>query len=118
MFKCWSFATFYAFEVPYVLVLLLLVLTFIYVMDKRHAYTHYRLELIESKVEYYFLKIYSNFFTIYMCIVFIITQNLTYEIYIALAITFVAILFQLLYTTPKVKLSIENNLTLDEFRPK
>ena len=87
-------------------------------MDKRHVYIHYRVELIESKVEYNFLKIYSNFFTVYMCLVFILTQNLTYEVYISISITIVAIVFQLLYSPSKAKVTVENTLTLEEFSPK
>ena len=86
-------------------------------MDKRHIYTHYRVELIESKVQYNFLKIYSNFFTIFMCIVFLLTQNLTYEIYISISVSLVAIAFQILYTSKKPEVSIENNISLDEFAP-
>lgn len=43
MFKSWSFVTFYGFEVPYVFVLIFFIMVFIYIMDKRHVYTHYRL---------------------------------------------------------------------------
>lgn len=53
-----------------------------------------------------------------MCIVFLLTQNLTYEIYIAVSVSIVAIAFQILYTSKKPEITIENNLSLDEFGPK
>lgn len=52
-----------------------------------------------------------------MCIVFLLTQNLTYEIYIAISLSLVAIVFQILYSSKKPEITLENNLSLDEFGP-
>ena len=66
LFKIWSFITFFAFHVPLVLFFILLALLFLYVKDKMNLYYHYRMEIIDNKVEFNFLRIYVNIFTIYL----------------------------------------------------
>jgi hypothetical protein len=83
--------------VPLVLFLIFVVLLYLYVKDKMNLYYHYRMETIDNEVEFRFLKIYSNVFSVYLFVTFITTQNNTYETVIAGAATVLAILTQLIY---------------------
>lgn len=87
-----------------VLSLILITLMFHYVKDKYNIYRHYRSETINSKVQFNFLKIYTNLFTVYMYIVFVFTQRHLLEYIVGAAVTVLALGVQLLYfRTLKVK---------------
>lgn len=55
------------------------------------------METIDNKVEFNFLRIYSNVFTIYLYETFVFTQHNPYEYYIGAFITVLAIIFQTVY---------------------
>lgn len=97
LFKFWSLITFFAFEVPLVLFLIFVVLIYLYIKDKMNIYYHYRMETIDNEVEFNFLKIYSNVFSVYLFITFIVTQYNEYEMIIGGAATVIAILVQTFY---------------------
>ena len=82
---------------PLVLLLILISLLFLYIKDKKNLYYHYRMETIDNKVEFNFLRIYSNVFTIYLYETFVFTQHNPYEYYIGAFITVLAIIFQTVY---------------------
>jgi len=63
--------------VPLILFLIFIVLMFLLIKDKHSVYFHYRMEVIDNKVQFNFLKIYSNFFSMYMFLIFVFTQHLT-----------------------------------------
>jgi len=58
-----------------VLFLILIVLLFLYIKDKMNLYYHYRIEIIDNQVEFNFLRIYSNFFTLYLFFIFVFTRH-------------------------------------------
>lgn len=62
-----------------------------------NLYNHYRMEIIDNKVEFNFLRIYANIFTIYLYETFIFTQHNEYEISIAAFVTLAVIIFQTVY---------------------
>ena len=97
LFKFWSLITFFAFEVPLVLFLIFVVLIYLYIKDKMNIYYHYRMETIDNEVEFNFLKIYSNVFSVYLFITFIVTQYNEYEMIIGGAAMVIAILVQTFY---------------------
>lgn len=78
LFKIWSLITFFAFHVPLVLFMISLALIFLYIKDKKNLYNHYRMEVIDNGVEFTFLRIYSNVFTIYLYETFVFTQHNRY----------------------------------------
>jgi len=110
LFKIWSFITFFAFHVPIVLFMILLVLIFLYIKDKRNLYYHYRMEVIHNDVQFNFLRIYSNVFTIYMYITFVFTQQHIIEYFIGAVVTAGTILLQTIYFR---KLKDEESTTAD-----
>jgi hypothetical protein len=97
LFKIWSFITFFAFHVPLVLIFILLAILFLYVKDKWNLYYHYRMELLDNEVEFKFLKIYSNIFTVYLYSIFVFTQHDKYEYTLGAIVTLLFILIQLTY---------------------
>lgn len=97
LFKIWSLITFFAFEVPLILFLIFAVLFYLYWKDKMNIYYHYRMETIDNEVEFKFLKIYSNVFSLYLFLNFIVTQHNPYEIIIGGGTTILAILVQVFY---------------------
>jgi hypothetical protein len=97
LFKIWSLITFFSFEVPLVLFLIFVVLIYLYIKDKMNIYYHYRMETIDNEVEFNFLKIYSNVFSVYLFLTFVITQYNEYEIVIGGAATVIAIFIQIFF---------------------
>jgi len=90
--------TFFGFQIPMVLFLILIGLTYHYIKDKYNLYFHYRSsEVIDNKVQFNFLKIYTNIFTIYMYIILVHTQKNLLEYIIGAAITAIALFFQVFY---------------------
>lgn len=79
------------------LFLIFVVLIYLYIKDKMNIYYHYRMETIDNEVEFNFLKIYSNVFSVYLFITFIVTQYNEYEMIIGGAATVIAILVQTFY---------------------
>ena len=75
LFKIWSFITFFSFHTPVIIFFICFCFIFIYVKDKYNIYSHYRMETIDSKVNFKFLKFYTCFFSIYMYLVFLHTQT-------------------------------------------
>lgn len=67
--------TFFAFHIPMVLFLILIFLAYNYVKDKYNVYFHYRVEIINNDVQFKFLKVYTNLFTISMYLIFVHTQR-------------------------------------------
>jgi hypothetical protein len=97
LYKFWSLITFFAFHIPMVLVFILLALVFLYVKDKFNIYFHYKAEIINCRVQFKFLKIYTNFFTIYMYLIFVHTQRTTIEIVVGAIVTILTVIAQLLF---------------------
>lgn len=75
LFKLWSLVTFFCFHVPFLMVLLLFTIIFLYVKDKFNLYYHYRMEYLSNNVEFNFLKIYANFFTLFAYFTYVFTQS-------------------------------------------
>lgn len=94
LFKIWSFITFFAFQVPLILFILLFVLIFLYIKDKMNVYSHYRMEMIDCQTEFKFLKLYSNIFSLYVLLTFLSLQNDLYQMIIGGAGTLLVMLFQ------------------------
>lgn len=80
-----------------VLFLILVVLVFLYVKDKKNLYYHYRMEIIDNEVEFNFLRIYSNVFTLYLYLIFVFTQKEILEYAIGGIVTIITMLFQTIY---------------------
>ena len=97
LFKLWSFTMFFSFQSPFILLFLGIVMIFLFIKDKHSLYFHYRMEVIDNKVQFAFLKIYTTFFSIYGFLVFVLTQHLEIEFWLALAFTVVMIGIQLFY---------------------
>ena len=74
LFKTFSFIIFFAFQVPSITIVIFCLLLFLFYKDKHSVYYHYRMEIIDNAVQYNFLKIYANFFSLYMFLVFVLTQ--------------------------------------------
>ena len=97
LFKIWSFVTFFSFHTPVILYLICVGLIFIYVKDKYNIYFHYRVETINSFVDFKFLKFYTSFFSIYMYLVFLHTQTVFVEYILAAFLTAIVVFLQLFY---------------------
>jgi hypothetical protein len=97
LFKTWSFVIFYSFEAPYIMVAILITFIFLLINDKKNLYQHYRMEVIDYKVQRQFLSIYTTFFIAYMCFIFIFTQNLTIELPLTMGLSGVAIILQIIF---------------------
>lgn len=82
---------------PFVLLFILLALGFLYTKDKKNLYQHYRMEVIDNRVEFIFLRIYANVFTLYLYQTFVFTQHNQYEYTIGAVVTILAIAFQTLF---------------------
>lgn len=78
MFKSWIFVIFFAFELPYIMGIVLLLFIYLFISDKKNIYTHYKKERVGSKVQATFLKIYSNFYTIFLCFMYLWSQHAAY----------------------------------------
>ncbi len=70
---------------------------FLFIKDKHSLYFHYRMEVIDNKVQFGFLKIYTTFFSLYGFLVFVLTQHLEIEFWLAAAFTVLMIGIQLFY---------------------
>lgn len=101
LFKSWTFVLFYAFELPYILILILILFVYLYISDKHSVYTHYRPEHVGCRIQYTFLKIYSNFFTLYLCFFYCWAQHELYELSVAIIISVIFIGYQIFNTTVK-----------------
>jgi hypothetical protein len=55
------------------------------------------MELLDNEVEFKFLKIYSNIFTVYLYSIFVFTQHDKYEYTLGAIVTLLFILIQLTY---------------------
>lgn len=97
LFKLWSFTMFFSFQSPFILFLIFAVLVFLYFKDKHSLYFHYRMETIDNKVQFAFLKIYTTFFSVYGFIIFVLTQDLEIEVWLAAGFTVFMIGVQLFY---------------------
>lgn len=75
LFKTFSFIILFAFESPLIMFLCFGLLIFLYWFDKYSIYRHYRMEKIDNKVQFHFLKIYSVFFSAYTFCVYALTQH-------------------------------------------
>ena len=88
---------------------------FLYIKDKHSVYYHYRMEIIDNGVQFKFLKIYSNFFSIYMFLIFSLTQYMEVEFWIGFSLMVVAIIFQTVVIKERVYVDdIALPMTLDE----
>jgi hypothetical protein len=76
LFKLWSFTMFFSFQSPFILFLIFTVLVFLFFKDKHSLYFHYRMEVIDNRVQFQFLKIYTTFFSLYGFLIFVLTQHL------------------------------------------
>ena len=94
LFKTYSFIIFFAFQVPFIIIVTVFLLIYLYFKDKHSVYYHYRMEIIDNGVQFKFLKIYTNFFSVYALIIFILTQHLEVELWIACGLTVGAIIAQ------------------------
>lgn len=56
------------------------------------------MEIIDYHVQRRFLTIYTHFFLIYMCLIFVLTQRLTIEMPLALALALLALILQIVYS--------------------
>lgn len=75
LFKTFSFIILFAFESPFIMFWCFALLVFLYVTDKYAVYRHYRMEIIDNKVQFRFLKIYSVFFSAYILLIYSVTQH-------------------------------------------
>ncbi len=55
------------------------------------------MEIIDNKVQFQFLKIYTTFFSLYGFLIFVLTQRLEIEFWLAAGFTLVMIIIQLFY---------------------
>jgi hypothetical protein len=74
LFKTFSFIILFAFESPFIMFLCFALLIFLYFSDKKAVYQHYRMEIIDNKVQFKFLKLYSVFFSLYTFLIYGTTQ--------------------------------------------
>ena len=94
---------------------ILVALTFLLINDKKNLYKHYRMEFIDYRVQRLFLSIYCTFFIAYMCIIFIFTQNVTIELPLALGLSCLAIIVQVVFAIrDKQDKYINLDVTLDQ----
>lgn len=97
LFKFWSLMTFFSFHTPIVLMVILAVLIFHYVKDKKNLYQHFRMEVINNQLQLNFLRFYTNVFVAFMFVIFIATQHETIEYVIASIVVTGFVLFQNIY---------------------
>lgn len=97
LYKFWSLITFFAFQIPMVLALIVIALIFHFIKDKYNLYFHYRSEIIKTRVQFNFLKIYTNLFTIYIYIVYVYTQHTWIETTSGGIVTIIFLLIQIIY---------------------
>ena len=76
------------------MILTVIVLVYIYFKDKHSLYYHYRMEIIDNRVQFRFLKVYANIFSLYTFLIFILTQHLEIELWIAFGLMVFAIIVQ------------------------
>lgn len=106
---------FYAFEVPGICLIIFLIFVFLLLNDKKNLYQHYRMETIDYHVQRRFLTIYTHFFLIYMCLIFVLTQRLTIEMPLAIALAGLALILQIIYSLQdKRDQNIPDSFTLDD----
>jgi hypothetical protein len=55
------------------------------------------MEIIDNEVEFNFLRIYSNVFTLYLYLIFVFTQKEILEYAIGGVVTIITMLFQTIY---------------------
>ena len=76
------------------MILTVIVLVYIYFKDKHSLYYHYRMEIIDNRVQFRFLKVYANIFSFYTFLIFILTQHLEIELWIAFGLMMLAVIVQ------------------------
>lgn len=96
-FKFWLLMTFFSFHTPIVLLIILGVLIFLYIKDKKNLYTHFRMEVIHNHVQLNFLRFYNNVFVVFMYIIYTATQHETLEYVVSGLVAASVILFQNIY---------------------
>lgn len=96
-FKFWSLMTFFSFHTPLVLLVILAVLAFLYVKDKKNLYSHFRMEVIHNHVQLNFLRLYNNVFVAFMYIIYVTTQHDTLEYVVSGVVAAAVIIFQNVY---------------------
>ena len=94
LLKFWSYTILFAFQVPIILLLIILGLVFLLVKDKHAIYHHYRMEIIHNDVQFSMLRIYANFFSVYMLLIFFFTQRTEVEMFIWIPLTLIVMVFQ------------------------
>lgn len=80
-----------------VLILIMVALVFHYIKDKKNLYQHFRMEVINNKVQINFLQFYTNVFVVFMFVIFIATQHSTIEYVLASIVVSGVIVFQNVY---------------------
>ena len=109
LFKFWSLITFFAFHVPFVLVILLIGLLFFYFKDKFNIYRHYRMQMIGNNVKFYYLRIYTNIFTLTIFASFVYTQREMVQKITSATMTIIALFLQIFYFRKMVKTNLQND---------
>lgn len=75
LFKAYSLIILFAFESPFIMFVSTGFLIILYFTDKLSVYRHYRMEIIDNKIQFNFLKVYSVFFSAYTFLIYSLTQH-------------------------------------------
>lgn len=97
-FKIWSFALFYCFYLPYMMIYILLALVILYILEKRNFYLHYALrKAIPLQLEKSFLIYFVNFFGVFQCFSYCYSAPELWMIISAVIVTIVVLVANILF---------------------
>ena len=109
LLKIWAFNAFYIFQIPYVLIMFVIVIFIIFWIDKKNIYKHYKMQTYLSiELEQTVLRDYTYMFLLCACCGYAISAFFTWQ-YIFIGIIFaISILFNIMLTF-EAKLTNKNN---------
>lgn len=96
LYKMWSFIAFYSFQLPAIMVLLLLLMLAVYWNDKRNIYNHYKMQAyLPLELEQGFQDVYIFVFMITVMLSYMSVASTNLEFYGALGFTAFIMLLKL-----------------------
>ena len=109
LLKIWAFNAFYIFQIPYVLLMFIVVIFIIFWIDKKNIYTHYKMQAFLSiDLEQSVLRDYTYMFLICVCCGYAISAIHSWQ-YIFIGIIFIFSIIVNIMLTFQAKLTSSNN---------
>lgn len=88
LYKIWSFVAFYAFELPYIVVFMMVLMVYLYWNDKHSIYTHYKMQTyLPIELEKSFQDFYIYVFMLTVCLSYMTVAKKGWEFYGAIVMT-------------------------------